>query len=33
MGKIVLEATAKDLLENREVQRAYLGKGRRMVED
>jgi branched-chain amino acid transport system ATP-binding protein len=32
-GRIVLDAPARDLLENREVQRAYLGKGRSKVED
>jgi branched-chain amino acid transport system ATP-binding protein len=30
-GKMVLEASAADLLDNREVQRAYLGKGYREV--
>lgn len=27
-GKVVLEGSAEELLDNREVQRAYLGKGR-----
>lgn len=32
-GSIVMEGTAEELLENREVQRAYLGKGYREVWD
>ena len=30
-GKVVLEESARDLLENHEVQRAYLGKGRQKI--
>jgi branched-chain amino acid transport system ATP-binding protein len=30
-GKVVLEESAQDLLDNREVQRAYLGKGRQKI--
>lgn len=30
-GKVVLESNAQDLLENREVQRAYLGKSRKQI--
>jgi branched-chain amino acid transport system ATP-binding protein len=32
-GRIVMEGTAEELLSNREVQRAYLGKGYREVTD
>ena len=30
-GKIMLEGTSRDLLENREVQRAYLGKQKKPI--
>jgi len=32
-GSIVLEGPARELLENRDVQRAYLGKEYRRIED
>ncbi len=32
-GRVVLEGTAQELREDREVQRAYLGKGYRRVEE
>jgi branched-chain amino acid transport system ATP-binding protein len=32
-GRLVLEGTASDLLDNRDVQRAYLGKEYRQIDE